>query len=77
VQALRAAGDEFLPEGDADQREEELERFVERARNWPPDILEGLRDSEPDDLIVVPHPYQSARAVEPDAEPLGLLTQPE
>jgi hypothetical protein len=77
VKALRDAGDQFLPQFDADQREEELQRLKQSGRDWPPDLLDGVRDSEADDLVVVTRPYQPARSAEPVAEPLGLLPEPE
>jgi hypothetical protein len=60
VEALRDAGDEFLPQFDADERKAELDRLERNAREWPEDLLDGLRDSVPEDLVVVTHPYHPA-----------------
>jgi hypothetical protein len=68
VAALRDSGERFLPQCDAKQREDELRGLEERARGWPPDALDGLRDQERHDLVVVAHPYDPSRA-QPVAEP--------
>jgi hypothetical protein len=73
VTALRESGDRFLPQCDPEQRERELRSLEQHARDWPPDMLGGLRDNEPDDLVVLTHPYTPARAAAPVAEPLGVL----
>ena len=61
VKALRDAGERFLPQFDAEEREKRLRSLEKNARDWPREMLEGLRDSETDDLVVVTHPYKSAR----------------
>jgi hypothetical protein len=63
VEALRDAGDQFLPNSGTDERNEELQRLEQNARDWPQDSLDALRDSEPVDLVVVAHPYHRACAV--------------
>jgi hypothetical protein len=70
VKALREAGDQFLPQLNIEQRRSELQSLEQNARNWPPDVLDGLRDSEPDDVVVVAHPYRPAHPAEPVAEEL-------
>jgi hypothetical protein len=77
VQALRDAGAQFLPQFDPDQRDDELRHLEQSARDWQPDLLDGLRDNEPHDLVVVVHPYRPAPSTEPVAEPLGLLPERE
>jgi hypothetical protein len=77
VAALREARERFLPQCDPEERERELRSLEQHARDWPSDLLEGLRDEEPDDLVVVTHPYKSARAAAAVAEPLGVLAEPE
>jgi hypothetical protein len=57
VEALRAAGDAFLPQFDESDRAERLQGMEESARNWPQDILEGMRDEDVDDIVVV-RPYR-------------------
>jgi len=74
VAALRDSGERFLPHCTAEQRENELSSLERNARNWPPDMLDGLRDEEPDDLVVVRRPYKPSRAEAPVAEPIGVLS---
>lgn len=55
-----------------------LRRAWDRVRDDAAlDRLDGLRDRELDDLVVVAHPYKLARAATPVAEPLGVLAEPE
>jgi hypothetical protein len=77
VQALREAGDQFLPQLNVEQRKSELQSLEQNARNWPADMLDGLRDSEPDDVVVVTHPYRPAGAASPVAEQLGVRAERE
>jgi hypothetical protein len=57
VEALREAGDKFLPHFNTEQRKEWLQNLEQSARSWPPDPFEGLRDDESNDLVVVTDPY--------------------
>lgn len=67
VQALREVGDRFLPQFDAKRRQEELRNLEENARDWPQDLLEGLRDSESEDLVVT-KPYRPVGSIPPGSE---------
>jgi hypothetical protein len=58
VEALRDAGDKFLPQFNAKQRAERLGGLEQSARTWPPNVLDGLGDDEPDDLVVIAPPYR-------------------
>jgi hypothetical protein len=69
--------EQFLPQCGSEERERELRSLEQHARDWPPDLLEGLRDDEFDDLVVVTHLYKPTPAAVPVAELLGLLPETE
>jgi len=63
VEALHEAGDRFLPQFSDEERENRLASLERNARDWRSDVLEGLRDDEPDDLVVIAHPYRPSGAL--------------